>query len=240
MSKKILTTIVNHNYNAEAVNLKCISSETFDTIIIDSGSEYPPEYFDIKLPNVGYSGLFNQAVKETLEKGYDWLLFICSDVVLKKSDFEKMKNYINELPENVGVYSPASSGQSHKHCKPQKTDTIRDVAFVEGFMFAARKEILEKIYPVNVDINKLGHGLDAYKGYLCLKNNMRCVIDDRLTVYHREGTGYDVQEASKQFFNWMSQEEKKEFLDFWNVYLQYGSDNTVRMGKNNIIKNETN
>lgn len=235
MAKKILTTIVNHNYNAEAINLKCIASESFDTIIIDSGSQYPPEYFDIKLPNVGYSGLFNKAAEETIQKKYDWLLFICSDVVLKKSDFEKMKNYINDLPEDIGVYSPASSGQSHKHCKNLKTDGLRDVVFVEGFIFAVRKEILEKIYPVDLNINKLGHGLDAYKGFLCLKNNMRCVIDDRLTVYHREGTGYNTNEASNQFLNWMSQLTMAEFSAFWSNYLYHNtnSDEVLKLYKKN-------
>lgn len=224
MSKKVLVTIINHNLNDESINLKSLFSDKFDTIIIDSGSKEQPDEFDIKLPNVGYSGLFNRAAQEVIEKQYDWLLLICSDVVFKKSDAEKIKNQINMLSDDVGVYSPSSTGQSHKHCKNLKSEGLRDVLFVEGFIFAANKKIIEQIYPVDVNVNKLGHGLDAYKGFLCLKNNMRCVIDDTITVYHKEGTGYNVMEASNQFLAWMSQINMGEFLSFWNTYLYCGAN----------------
>jgi hypothetical protein len=224
MGKRTLVTIVNHNLNDEAINLKNIFSEQFDTIIIDSGSNVQPNEFDIKLSNVGYSGLFNSACEQVLNSDYDWILFICSDVVLKKSDVEKIKTSIETLPTDVGVYSPSSTGQSHKHCKNQKSGGLRNVVFVEGFMFAASKQILSQIYPVNTEINKLGHGLDAYKGFLCIQNNLRCVVDDTITVYHSEGTGYNTTIASHQFLNWMSQPQMSSFSAFWNTYLYYGAD----------------
>lgn len=224
MGKRVLVTIVNHNLNDEAINLKNLFSEQFDTVIIDSGSNVQPEEFDIKLPNVGYSGLFNAACETMLKGGYDWLLFICSDVVLKKSDVLKIKMAVETLPNDVGVYSPSSSGQSHKHCKNLKTNGLRDVVFVEGFMFAAAKKIIEQIYPVNVEVNKLGHGLDAYKGFLCLQNNLRCVIDDTINVYHREGTGYNTTIASHQFLAWMSLSTMSAFSAFWSTYLYCGAD----------------
>lgn len=230
--KNTLVTIVNHNLNYEAINLKNIFKEHFKSvIIIDSGSDLQPDEFDIKLPNVGYSGLFNRAVKEVIEKEYDWLLFICSDVVMKKSDAEKLKNQINMLSDDIGVYSPASTGQSHKHCKNMQSGNLRDVVFVEGFIFVANKKILEQIYPVDVNVNKLGHGLDAYKGYLCVKNKMRCVIDDTVVVYHREGTGYNTNEASSQFLQWMNQPNMVEFLAFWNNYLYCGANSDEALKK---------
>jgi hypothetical protein len=226
MSKRTLAVVVNHNFNDAAINLKTILSSKFDTVIIDSGSDVQPDEFDIKLANVGYSGLFNRAVQEVIEKEYDWIFFVCSDVVMKKSDVDKLKIHIDELPDDVGVYSPASTGQSHKHCKNHSSGNLRDVVFVEGFIFAANRAILEKIYPVYETINNLGHGLDAYKGYLCLKNNMRCVVDDRIIVFHREGTGYNSGEASKQFVNWMNMPPMIGFKEFWNVYLATGADST--------------
>jgi hypothetical protein len=224
MGKKTLVTIVNHNLNDEAINLKNIFSEQFDTIIIDSGSKEQPNAFDVKLDNVGYSGLFNSAAESMLKNDYDWLLFICSDVVFKKSDVEKIKIAVETLPPDIGVYSPSSTGQSHKHCKNQKTNGMRDVVFVEGFIFAASRRIIEQVFPVNTDINKLGHGLDAYKGFLCIANNLRCVIDDTITVYHREGTGYNTTLASQQFLNWMTQPQMSAFSAFWSTYLYHGAD----------------
>jgi hypothetical protein len=225
MSKRTLAVVVNHNLNDEAINLKNIFKEHFNSvIIIDSGSDVQPDEFDIKLTNVGYSGLFNRAVQEVIEKEYDWLLFVCSDVVMKKSDVDKLKINIDELPGNIGVYSPASTGQSHKHCKNHSSTSLRDVVFVEGFIFAANRIVLEKMYPVDTSINKLGHGLDAYKGFLCLKNKMRCVVDDKIIVYHREGTGYNTGEASNQFLAWMSQPHMGEFSAFWSNYLYYDTN----------------
>lgn len=226
MSKKTLAVVVNHNRNDEAINLKTILSSQFDTIIIDSGSSVQPENFDIKLGNVGYSGLFNRATKEMIDRDYDWLLFICSDVVMKKSDVDKLKINIDALPGDIGVYSPASSGQSHKHCKKVSNSELRNVAFVEGFMFVTNRMILEKMYPVHEAVNKLGHGLDAYKGYLCLKNDLRCVVDDRIVVYHQEGTGYNAGDASKQFVDWMNMPTMYDFKEFWFNYLATGADSS--------------
>jgi hypothetical protein len=236
MSKRVLVTIVNHNLNDEAINLKSLFSSKFDSIIIDSGSKVQPDDFDIKLENVGYSGLFNRAVQEVIEKEYDWLLFICSDVVMKRSDVDKIKIHLDELSADIGVYSPASTGQSHKHCKNHSSGSLRDVVFVEGFIFAANRVILEKMYPVHTVVNKLGHGLDAYKGYLCSQSGLRCVIDDRIVVYHREGTGYNAGEASKQFIDWMNMPTMFWFKEFWHYYLSTGadSDKTLKIYKNKI------
>ena len=225
MSKNILVTVVNYNLNDAAINLKTILSSKFENvIIIDSGSKKQPDEFDIKLENVGYSGLFNRASQEMIDKNYDWLFLICSDVVMKKSDVEKLKINIDALPEDVGVYSPSSTGQSHQHCKNRQSGGLRDVLFVEGFIFAASRKIIEKVYPVDLNINKLGHGVDSYKGFLCLKNKLRCVIDDNIIIFHREGTGYSTVEASNQWLNWMAQPNMGEFAAFWNNYLYHDAN----------------
>lgn len=98
-------------------------------------------------------------------------------------------------------------------------------------MFAVKKQILEQIYPVDLNINRLGHGIDAYKAFLCLKNNLRCVIDDRLCFFHKEGTGYNTSEASMQFINWMNIPSMYEFKEFWNLYLSTGADSSETLKK---------
>jgi len=216
----IITIIVNHNNNDNAINLKNIFSKFGNCFLIDSGSNIILDEFDYTLENVGYSGLFNRSVELFFEKGGDILNFICSDVIINKKEAEKLINTLTNLTEddNIGVYSPSSSGQSHKHCKNYNSNSLRDVVFVEGFMFAAKKEILEEIYPVDTKINSLGHGLDAYKGFLCLKKHMRCVIDDNVKVFHPPGTGYNTNLASIQFINWMKQASMKDFMKFWYDY----------------------
>ncbi len=85
-------------------------------------------------------------------------------------------------------------------------------------MFAAHKDILKELYPVNLTINTLGYGLDAYKGYLCIKKGIKCVIDDKIKVFHPLGTGYNTNTASMQFLNWMEQPDMNEFKKFWFDY----------------------
>ena len=68
---KTLVCIVNHNDSDNAVMLKMVFSNYFETIIIDSKSDKVEEDFDIKLENVGYSGLFNEACEIASEKDVD-------------------------------------------------------------------------------------------------------------------------------------------------------------------------
>jgi len=227
-----LVCIINHNYNDNALLLKTMFSKYLETFIIDSKSDIIEDYFDFKLENVGYSGLFNKSVELCIEKNKDGLLLVCSDVFIKKNQFQKIVEKINIINQNeIGVYSPSSKGQSHAHCKKIK-DGFRDVVFVEGFVFYASIDILKEIYPVDLNINKFGYGLDAHKGVLCFKKNKRCVIDDDIEVFHTEGTGYNTNEASAQFINYMN--NNVELKKFWEEYVKnnYNSDLMLKKIKN--------
>ena len=153
---KVLVTIVNHNNNEKALYLKAALSRYFDTLIIDSGSSIQLDEFDIKLENVGYSGLFNRAVQEAIDKEYEGLFLVCSDVGIFEEDAEFLKEYISALPKNVGVYSPSTIGRCHGQCLNHSTNNLRDVIFVEGFLFVAKVDLLKQMYPVDLEVNKLG------------------------------------------------------------------------------------
>lgn len=233
-NNKSIVVIVNHNYNDNAIMLKMMFSKHIDTIIIDSGSDKVDDEFDIKLPNVGYSGLFNKAFEVAVEKKVDGLLFICSDVCIKKNQTKQIVEKINKLDlREIGVYSPSSRGQSHTHCK-KKGDNIRDVVFVEGFIFYASMDILKEVYPVDLEINKLGYGLDVHKGLICLNKKKRCIIDDSIEIYHREGTDYNTNTASVQFINYMN--KNKELGEFWELYHKNNCDSDLLIKNLNDFK----
>jgi hypothetical protein len=41
-------------------------------------------------------------------------------------------------------------------------------------------------------------------GYNCIKRlGKKCLIDDRVEIYHKEGTGYDQGKALQDMYNWM-------------------------------------
>lgn len=219
-----IVCIVNHNDNDNAIMLKMMFSNYLETIIIDSGSDVVLDDFDVKLPNVGYSGLFNEACDIAIKKEVDGILFICSDVSIKKKQVKEIVDKINNLKSSeIGVYSPSSRGQSHAHCK-KRGEEMREVVFVEGFMFYAFIDIIKEVYPVDLNINRLGYGLDAHKGLACIVNNKKCVIDDSIEIYHKEGTGYNTQVASNQFISYMNLH--KDLGEFWRNYQahDYNSD----------------
>lgn len=198
----ILICITNHNYNENAIHLKNNFSKYIETIIIDSKSNDVLEDFDLKLDNVYYTGLFNESVNQTKLRNKDYLFFIASDVYV--NDFEKIIESIKSLDDDIYLWGPSSKGQSHLHCKNFKTDSIRECPYLEGFTFLTRIECCDLIYPIDNTINKYGYGIDLLLGFNCIKNlKKKCVVDDRVEVYHTEGTGYDQGKALNEMYNWM-------------------------------------
>jgi hypothetical protein len=215
-ANNILAAVVNYDHNPQAVHLKKQLSAAFDTIIIDSGSPVQLDEFDIKLENVGYSGLFNAAAAQTIAQDYEWLFLICSDVTIRSEDVRPLRSYMNQLGEDIGVYSPSASGRCHAHCRNAATVGLRDVLYVEGYTFLARRSILDKVYPVDLELNRLGWGLDVCKGYACKTAGLRCVVDDRITVHHETGTGYSTKAARSQMLAWMDSSPLDGLRGFWN------------------------
>jgi hypothetical protein len=198
----ILVCITNHNSNKNSIELKKGFSKYFDTIIIDSESSEIEDEFDVKLGNVYYTGLFNESVKQTKDRNKKYVYFIASDVFY--GDYQKVSELVDTLDDDVYLWSPSSSGQSHHHCKNFKTDSIREVPYLEGFCFLTHIECCDNLYPVSLDRNLFGYGIDLLLGYNCIKRlGKKCVIDDRVEIYHKEGTGYDQGKALQDMYKWM-------------------------------------
>lgn len=204
MNKKdILVCITNHNSNENSLKLKKGFSEYFETIIIDSKSDEILDDFDVKLGNVYYTGLINESINQTKIKNKKYLYNIASDVFI--DDYEKISDIINELPEDIYLWSPSSKGQSHYHCKNFNSNKYREVPYLEGFTFLAHIDLFNNLYPISLEKNLYGYGIDLILGYNCIKTlRKKCVIDDRIEVYHKEGTGYNQNKALEDMYNWMS------------------------------------
>lgn len=201
-NEEILVCITNHNNNENAKKLKNIFSNFFDSIIIDSGSDDVDKEFDIKLKNVYYSGLFNKSVEETEKRNKKYLFFIASDVLI--NNYEKINKIISNLEDNIYLWAPSSKGQSHEHCKNFNSGGYREVPYLEGFTFLSHISLTKELYPVSLEDNLYGYGIDLLLGHNCIKIfNKKCVVDDRVEIYHREGTGYDQKKALKDMYNWM-------------------------------------
>jgi hypothetical protein len=72
-------------------------------------------------------------------------------------------------------------------------------------MFLVETALCDVVYPVDRRSNRYGYGIDILLGYACIKRNRkRCVIDDRVEVRHREGSGYPQDAALRTMYRWGS------------------------------------
>lgn len=214
--EEILVCITNHNGNENSIHLKENLSNYFDSIIIDSGSSKIHEEFDVQLGNVYYSGLFNESVRQCRLRNKKYLFFIASDVFFP--DFKEIPGILSNLDPDVYLWTPSSRGQSFPHCK-RHGDSIREIPFPEGFCFIVNIECCDLIYPVSLERNKFGYGIDLLLGYACIRiKKKKCVVDDRIEVYHKEGTGYSQNQALKDMYDWMINDFDQDVLNYTRLY----------------------
>ncbi len=212
----VLVCITNYNSNENALSLKSNFSKYFETIIIDSKSNIIEDGFDIKLENVFYTGLFNESVNQCKIRNKKYLFFIASDVYFE--DCEKVSEFISNLNDDVYLWAPSSRGQSHQHCK-NKGQGLREVPYLEGFCFLSHIECCKSLYPISLNRNKFGYGIDLLLGHNCIKiQRKKCLVDDRIEIYHKEGTGYDQGQALHMMYDWMGKDFNEEILRYTILY----------------------
>ncbi|RYY62884.1 MAG: hypothetical protein EOO05_01135 [Chitinophagaceae bacterium] len=199
-----LCVIVNHNYYENSIRLTQTAGQYFDWVLLDSGSGQVPPHA-IRLPNIYYTGLLNNAVAIATAKGYRHLFFVCSDVLIDDTTAAGMAaRLVEPQMENTGLYSPASTGGSYGFCRKQPGSQLRDVPFVEGFAFVADLGIMNRLCPVDTTKNLYGWGLDVAAGYLARQAKMNIVIDDRISMDHTVGTGYSRETAELEMLTWVN------------------------------------
>lgn len=215
--RNLLVAITNHNWTENAVKLKEGFSKHYDTIIIDSQSKEDSENFDVRLTFNGYyTGLYNEAVDRMNAGGYDWLFFIASDVIVE--DIDLVVKRIESFSDPIRTWAPSSTGQSHKHCKPEGKNQLRQVPYLEGFCFLSHKDILFK---VDWDQNHLGYGIDIVLGYETYKKGYHVAVDDGVQIHHTPGTGYDQNAAGHLMYDWM---RNNGYNDLLHAYIRAWSD----------------
>ncbi|NQZ75643.1 MAG: hypothetical protein HRT61_05960 [Ekhidna sp.] len=238
---EILVAIINHNHNKEGIALKSRFSQHIDTVLIDSGSTFSGEEekdFDFTLPNVYYNGLLNKAYECFIEK-HSHLFLITSDVEIE--DISKVLDRIKWVYENngsVSVYAPSAKHSTHKHQNNLGSNHLRKVTFTEGFCFVMPREFLDEICPIDLEINRIGHGIDMYMGFLAMSKKKLAVVDDLITVDHPHGSGYSGKQArierdrwyatkskeAQKYHYWISKDILKNRLGYWfikNIIMGY-------------------
>ncbi len=205
--------VFNHNCNYNAIKLTKKFRKFTKTYLLDSGSHFENEedksQFDKILPNVFYCGMLNDIVKH-FDSSTNAIMFVASDVEV--DDPEKLLERANEafLNPKIGVYAPSvnKEGSNHPQMRNKNSNSLRDALFVDGFCFAARGELLNKIFPIDLKLNKIGWGVDVYLAYMAIKSKMICVVDDQVNVEHYVGPNNHpnpeifINEAKTQRIRW--------------------------------------
>ena len=186
LSEKICVAITNYGFSNNSEYLKESFSKYYHTILIDADSPNPPKNTDLSIKNTYYPGLWNAAVEYSVSHGYEWLMFVASD--LQIDDIKLLCDLTNQATSNkdIGVYSPSLTADSRTafgNLYNKSTSSIREAGVIEGFFFLARVEILRDIYPIP-ETNKSGWGVDVMTCYFSHKSNYLTVVDDRIKIYH--------------------------------------------------------
>ncbi len=216
----ILVAVTNHKHNQEAIALKKAFEPYTDTILIDNDSVFESDEekqaFDYTLNGAYYNGQINQAY-EHLKDHHTHLLIINSDITV--DDFQELIDRIKkvyDLHPEVGVYAPSAHYSPHNHMANLGTKDIRKVTFTDGFCYVIPRDFLDILCPIDLSINKIGHGVEIFLGFLGFKFERPTVVDDYILVHHPSGSGYSSKEARTQRDNWYATKSKAaQAFHYW-------------------------
>jgi hypothetical protein len=195
--KRIKAVILNHNTSESCDRLYEQLHGCFDDVeVFDSGSDCDkiPIHMGRKLPNVYWTGGWNEILKTCSD--YDAVWMLGGDIELKSSP-EKYREAIEaSLP--FGCWSPCIDGRAkpfmqagnYRHGQPKQVRNI------EGMALALSGEVMRTVKRLPEGSN--GYGQDLW---LCLKARemgLGNIIDGRVSVYHPEARGYDDKEFHDQ------------------------------------------
>jgi len=234
----MLVTVVNHNHNQQAIWLRDSFAAENRSLLIDSGSRLSKreqEQINIGLPNVYYTGLVNEAWKQTEGMGPDEaLLFVSSDVEIDNplGLVRRAERCLED--KRIGVYAPSMETSDHLQMRTGKNQGLRVVVFVEGVIFAVRKKLIDRLCPVDPAVNRLGWALDVHLGYLALQSGLRSVVDDGIQIRHAPGRGYQDEEARQQAEKWLGAQGPQAHR-FWKLTTQHKYQTKIGFWKTRIL-----
>ena len=204
---KILCCIFNHNKNREASAWAERLRNRFDTVILDSGSNPACSHpLSVTLDNVYYSGLMNEACRRAAAGGYEWVMIVTSDMEISPENTARLLDAMDMVSKsvNVGLYQPSTAwkGRSLPQSRCHFTGRMRCTNFQEGWFHLVRRDLLEKVCPIDTSLNLFGWGVDLALCHYARVNKLLILVDDRIRVVHPGGTGYNKEEALRQMRAW--------------------------------------
>lgn len=240
--KDILCCIFNYNKSQNAIHLYNLCKDVFDTYVLDdyvidnnANDDLINSINDthiIKFHNIYCGGLTLAAYDMFKEGDYKWLMIFNSDVEIDESNFKKLVKRFQASPmPNIGIYEASAKkgsaclGTNRKtkynaFAYNQGTNKLRDGSEAEGWFYAIRKEVADEVFPfIKEKGNKYGWGIGDILSRKSLNMGYRNVIDDSVIMFHPLGTGYQANEAWRE---WMNLNEQYEEVNVPIAYVTFG------------------
>lgn len=193
----------------------------YDTWLLncESPNDPPFEATDriIKLPNVCYSGQWNEALRRATG---DVLFVINSDVAVPDPArlMQRMESCYETHPATA-VYAPDLAWTPWVYDRsllPGLGDDLHMVPSTDSTAWSLRTDLARQVGEVPLEENRLGWGIEILAAYLANREGGLVVRDYAVQVRHPQVTLYNRNEADRQFRSWIA---RKPFARaFWDHY----------------------
>lgn len=212
-NKDILCCIFNHNNAEGAFRWLHLMENSFDTLVLDSGSNERHSEF-ITLPNIYYGGLMKLSSDRCIQGGYKWLIIITSDVQINDENGAKLIDRINQISKqsDVGLYTPSidlTSADTYRTFN-NGTSNLYEIRGVNGFFTLIKNDIIKDSRQM-IECLTIGWGDDVVFNKVCLDKNLKTILDCGVIIHHPKGTGYNIETASKELSILMDNYDLKSF-----------------------------
>ena len=186
LSDKICVAVANYDFSDNADFISEKFGQHFPTVLIDASSPVPPKTPHLSIANTYYPGLWNAAVAHALDNGFEWLMFVASDLQL--GDIDALCRHAVEATgyDQIGLYTPSVTPDSRCAFKcmfNRTTAGMRECGVAEGFFFLIRTSILKALYPLGPD-RVYGWNVDVTTCREVYRQERIVVADDRIMIHH--------------------------------------------------------
>jgi len=166
-------------------SLESLEYDNFETVVIDNTKE-----------NRGFAGGNNIGIKQALEKGADYILFLNNDTVVEPSFLKELVK-AGESNKKIGILGPIGGKINWLYTKG--IHVTKDVDYISGACMLVKREVIEKI----------GLMLEQYFLYFedvewCLKTRKvgyKCVLVPEAKIWHKVSSSTQAESFSYIYYH---------------------------------------
>lgn len=227
---KIQCFVFNYAHFPEAMSLyRAFAAEGIETYLLNCAAANDPPFEEtetiIKLPNIYYSGQWNEALKRF---NGDVLFVTNADVKVVNPGriLHRMKLFYEKFGAKAGLYAPNHYWTPWTY-NPALLNEIapglKQVPATDSTIWSLHASIVNKVGPIDLEVNKLGWGIEIIAAYYCFLEGKYVVRDYSVKCYHPQHTAYDRGKADRE---WRTMVQKmnlgRSFWDYYNTRGKYG------------------